>query len=57
MNGCAGAFTDGVSAVRILHERELLARFDKLVDEHLRALEMHLVIPCSMDQQEVVFKT
>ena len=57
MNGRARTFANGVSAVRILHKGELLTGFNKLVDEHLRALEMHVVIPGSVDQQEIAFQT
>ena len=53
MNRGPRALINRVGAVRIFHESELFAVLHQLVDQHLRSLEMYVVIPGSMHQQQM----
>jgi hypothetical protein len=49
----ARPFRDRMRAVRVLHKVETLAEFDQSVDQDLRALEMYVVVPRAMHDQQM----
>ena len=49
-------FRDAVGPVRIRHHRERLSVGDELVDEHLKALIMDVIVARPMDDEEVAFQ-
>ena len=48
--GCAVALVNSVRTIGVLHKAELFSKFNEFVDQHLRALEVHVIVACSVDQ-------
>ena len=53
MFGCAFSFTDAVASVGVRHELKLLVVLDQFILQHFGILVMHVVIPGTMDVQQI----
>ena len=50
---CTFSLTDAVASVGIRHELKLLVVFDQFILQQFSILIMHIVIPSSMDVQQI----